>query len=78
MRLSVAVADPAEFVAVTVKFVDASVVDGVPVIAQVVVFNDNPDGSAGEILQLDIAPPELVAVMLATLSRKIKLYEFGE
>ena len=54
--------EPPEFVAVTVKLVDASVTDGVPEICPVCVLNSIPAGSDGVIPKETIEPPEAVGI----------------
>jgi hypothetical protein len=57
VKVTVAEPVPAEFVAVIVKLVAASVALGVPLITQVVALMLSPDGKLGEALQPVIAEP---------------------
>jgi hypothetical protein len=64
--VTVALADPAELVAVTVNTVEARVTSGVPLIIQVEELIVSPLGRAGETLQALIAAPWLFKVVGAT------------
>lgn len=62
MIVTVVVALPETFVAVIVYVFDVDAAVGVPDITPVLVLNDNPEGSAELIDQLDAAPPILAGV----------------
>ena len=75
--VTVAVALPPEFDAVTVYVAEEVIAVGVPEIVPVDTSNDKPDGSDGETLHDVTAPPDAVGIALDITEPFCNVNEFG-
>ena len=60
------VLEPAALMAVTVYWLAADVLDGVPEMMPVVVLSDRPAGNVGDTLNSDGAPPDITGAFCVT------------